>query len=60
MLEKTLEQVEEDVANYGLSDDMYFSLFEEAKEKMEYYEGLLDFLSDMIPNLEDVIEQYQN
>lgn len=60
MLDRTLKEVEDEVAHYGLNDDMYFSLFEEAKSKMEYYEGLLDFLVDMIPNLEDVIEQYQN
>ena len=28
------------------------------KELVIYYEALLDFLHDMIPNLEDVIEQF--
>ena len=29
-----------------------------SKELVTYYEELVDFLCDMIPNLEDVIEQF--
>ena len=31
---------------------------QDSVDQLDYYERLIDFLIDMIPNLEDVIEQF--
>lgn len=51
--------MEEDFENYVTMEiDEAQALMEQAA-RTEYLEGLLDFLSDMIPNLEDVIDLYK-
>ena len=35
-----------------------YNSLEEVQVKLRYYENLLCFLDDMIPNLDDVIEQF--
>ena len=33
--------------------------YNDLEEQVAYYEALLDYLGDMIPNLSDVIEQFE-
>lgn len=39
---------------------MKYEDIETQEDKIDYYEGLLDFLDDHLPNLEDLVALYED